>query len=157
MLLRRLRERAPSAIVITAAALPGYRLTFHKRGRDGSGKANARATGRSTDRVQGVVVEIAQREMAGLDSIEQGYERTWVRVETGADVGEVCCYEAREEFIEPGLLPFGWYHKLVVAGAREHRLPASYVRRLLSQPTEADPERERRARWERLLRGNAPA
>lgn len=41
MLTERLIARTPSARPVGTSLLPGHRLTFHKRGRDGSGKCDA--------------------------------------------------------------------------------------------------------------------
>ncbi len=152
MLVRRLRHRTPSATPRGVATLTGYRLAFHKRGADGSGKADVRATGSVGDRVHGVVFEIEVAELADLDGFERGYARRSVRVamsEGGA--AWAFCYEALETHVDPGLRPFGWYHEMVMRGAREHGLPRAYVRSLSEHPTVVDPDRDRSSRWLRLL------
>ena len=152
MLVRRLRDRTPSAAPRGVATLKGHRLAFHKRGADGSGKADARATGSVQDRVYGVVFRVDVAELTDLDGFERGYARRWVRVSmSGAGTTRAFCYEALETHVEPGLRPFDWYRDIVVTGAREHGLPSGYVRSLIEHPTIADPDPDRRSRWLRLL------
>lgn len=152
MLVRRLLERTPSAAPRGVAALDGYRLAFHKRGADGSGKADARATGSSADRVYGVVFQIEVAELGDLDGFERGYARRSVRVAMSeGGWARAFCYEALETHVRPGLRPFGWYHGMVIAGAREHGLPRAYVRSLSEHPTVADPDPDRRSRWLGLM------
>ena len=70
LLLARMRGRAPSAEPVTTVRLPGYALRFHKRGRDGSGKADAFFTGRGQDVVCGVVYELSPADKVALDLAE---------------------------------------------------------------------------------------
>ncbi len=152
MLVRRLRDRTPSAVPRGVATLTGHRLAFHKRGADGSGKADARATGSLGDRVHGVVFQIDVAELTDLDGFERGYARRWVRVSmSGTGPTRAYCYEALETHVEPRLRPFGWYRELVIMGAREHGLPSAYVRSLIEHPAVADLDRDRRNRWLRML------
>ncbi|WP_235272578.1 MULTISPECIES: gamma-glutamylcyclotransferase [Halomonadaceae] len=51
-----------------------------------------------------------------------------------------------------GMRPYMWYKHHVVAGAREHGLPAAYVRALESIEARTDPDNERHAR-ELVLHG----
>jgi hypothetical protein len=50
--------------------------------------------------------------------------------------------------IDPHAKPYDWYRDLVVAGAREHALPNSYIEKLQSIEviSDTDPAREGRAR-----------
>jgi len=152
MLTRRIRARTPSAISIATGEIRGHRMAFHKRGVDNSGKANARHTGDDEDRVHGVVFRIDATELASLDAAEVGYRRRDVHVivRSGHTV-EAICYEALEDFIQAELLPFGWYRALVLAGAREHRLPAHHVLWVECHPFTEDPDEARRQENSRLL------
>lgn len=67
MSLPRLRARAPSAQFVAVARLPGQLLKFHKVGKDGTGKCDALFTGNRSDRVLGVVYDIAVTDKARLD------------------------------------------------------------------------------------------
>ena len=72
MLTRRLKatDRAPSATLLGIGYVEGRRLTFDKVSKDGSGKCDAESTGENTDRVYGVIFEIASTEKAALDKAE---------------------------------------------------------------------------------------
>jgi len=152
MLTRRIRARTQSAISVTAGEIRGYRMAFHKRGVDGSGKANARHTGDDDDRVHGVVFRIDAVELVSLDAVELGYRRRPVHVivRSGHTI-EAACYEALDEYVDPELVPFGWYRALVLAGAREHRLPAHHVLWVECHPFAEDPDAARRKVNSRLL------
>ncbi len=69
--------------------------------------------------------------MARLDTVEgPGYERVEVVVTTANQTMRAFTYLARESHLDPALQPADWYRSLVVAGAREHGLPASWIRLL---------------------------
>ena len=78
----------------------------------------------------GVLYRIDCAEKADLDRIEGlgvGYDEHDVVVSTEA--GEVVArtYRARPGAVDPALRPRRWYKAHVLAGAREHGLPAPYV------------------------------
>ena len=138
----RLRQRTPSARFVSIGVLRHYALRWHKLGRDGSGKCDAAYAGaQSRDVVWGVVYEIDCAEKADLDRVEGlgvGYDETEVRIET--DRGECLAartYAAKPDKVDPALQPRQWYKAHVLRGAREHRLPADYVR--LIEAVEAQP------------------
>ena len=84
----------------------------------------------STEAVWGVLYRIDCAEKADLDRIEGlgvGYDEHEVVVATEA--GEVAArtYRARPGAVNPALRPRQWYKSHVLAGAREHGLPVSYV------------------------------
>jgi gamma-glutamylcyclotransferase (GGCT)/AIG2-like uncharacterized protein YtfP len=124
-------DRAPSARVVGAASLSGHRLAWHKRGADGSGKCTVCRTASRADGVWGVVWEIDAGDVARLDAAEgPGYERVEVEVATANQRMNVFTYLARSSHVDATLRPADWYRALVVAGAREHGLPASWIRAL---------------------------
>jgi len=128
-------DRAPSARVVGTATLSGHLLAWHKRGADGSGKCTLCPTGRRADGVWGVVWEIAEDDVARLDAVEgPGYERIELVVTSANQKMNVFSYLARESHVDSSLRPQGWYRALVVAGAREHGLPASWIRNLEAGP-----------------------
>ncbi|MGD2115279.1 MAG: gamma-glutamylcyclotransferase [Acidobacteriota bacterium] len=167
MLTRRLARRVPSARPLGAARLPGHRIAFHKRGHDGSGKANITPTGRPDDLVHGVLFELAAAERPILDRIEGGYERRTIRVHAPAlsalstvptlpdgAHGPVpaLTYISGGRFLDDALLPFPWYKAFVVEGAREHGLPPAYVGRLAAVGVIRDPDPERARRNRAIVR-----
>ncbi|ARS27579.1 gamma-glutamylcyclotransferase family protein [Sphingomonas sp. KC8] len=139
----RLRERCPSARAIGIAELPGHELRWHKRSRDGSGKCDIFASAADVS-VLGVLYEIAAHEKRALDRAEglgAGYEEIEVEVLCGGSPITAKVYRATDT--DPALRPYTWYRALVIAGAREHGLPASYITRLESVPADEDQDRVR--------------
>jgi AIG2-like family len=141
MLTARLRERAPSATPIGIGQLTGHVLAWDKRSRrDGSGKCDAEATGREADVIWGVLFELDPSDKPALDRAEglgAGYVEKRVRIRTEAGMVDAVTYCATDK--DPALRPYQWYKALVVAGAREHGLPAHYRRELERAATVADP------------------
>jgi len=138
----RLRERTPSAQVIGPAVLPGHELHFHKLGRDGSAKCDARQTDDPRHVVHGVVYRIEERHRAELDRAESrgvGYDVRIVRLRTGSRQLQAWTYHARDAAIVSGLKPFDWYLDYVVAGARYHGLPRPYINALMEVESRRDP------------------
>ncbi len=151
----RLRARLSSVCAVEGARLGHHRLTFDKRGRDGSGKCNIVATPDAC--LFGVLFRLPVSALIALDAIEgRGYVRIAVRP-VGLDSGRgyrAWCYRAPARARIPALVPFDWYRSLVVAGAHMHRLPDDYIEDLQCTPTRSDPNRFRRRRGQRLLAPN---
>lgn len=129
----RLTERTKGCKPLGRAKLVGYRLCFHKRSKDGSGKADAWATGRPDDMVIGVLFEIPASGKRGLDRAEgTDYEQATVRLlrDDGATV-EAFTYLAKPSAIDSQIMPTPGYRDKVLAGAIEHGLPAAYIDRFI--------------------------
>jgi cation transport regulator ChaC len=138
----RLRARCSSAQPLAVGFVRGRRLRFHKVGRDGTGKANAEATGRHDDVVWGVVYHIQLDQRSVLDrceSLGDGYQEAIVDVQIGKRRWRTFLYEAMPHRIDACVLPAPWYHDHLLVGAREHGLPVAYQRMLADQPTMYDP------------------
>ncbi|MCG8583631.1 MAG: gamma-glutamylcyclotransferase, partial [Pirellulales bacterium] len=148
----RLRDRAPSAKVIAAGYVAGRRLAFHKRGRDGSAKANAYYTGRDEDRVWGVVFAIAGQDKVTLDDHEIGYESVATAVVV-SERTEVLAhiYVAHADVVDNSLEPFCWYRQFLLHGAIEHALPRDYIDKLHAHDFVTDHDIERAAANRKLL------
>ena len=128
---RRLAARIPARFV-TTAVLPAYRLAFHQRSGDGSGKCDIVPASEQAA-VYGVVWEVAEQHKPALDDFEglgHAYTQTWLTVEdlnsgqwleVQAYTGLVTCHRVQ---------PYTWYKQHVLNGAREHRLPTPYIRAL---------------------------
>jgi gamma-glutamylcyclotransferase len=154
MLSRRLLVRVPSPIAMGVGYTSGRRLTFDKVSTDGSGKCDIEPTQSPTDRVYGVLFEIASAEKAKLDDAEglgKGYREERVDVVTSCGTRQALAHVATAK--EPALRPYHWYKALVVAGATEHRLPNPYVEWLRTVEAKQDPKVNRRAENEALLFG----
>lgn len=152
MLLSRLQRRVPSAEPVMNATLPEHGLRFHKRSRDGSGKCNIVADAEET--VHGVVFEVSSADLDALDEAEQQgrrYRRRSVTVQGATRSVEAFAYVADPFYVDEALHPYEWYHALVLAGARQHGLPDSYIAQIEAVPTIPDPDRERRRSHQALL------
>ena len=129
---RRLVARVPSARAISVAMLRGHRLAFHKIGKDGSAKCDVASTGDPNDVVHGVVYAIPCSEKSTLDKIEglgYGYaEKEVVVLSESGEAFEAVTYYATN--IDASLKPADWYLEHVLRGAREHGLPAEYIRKI---------------------------
>ena len=147
----RLRQRVPSCTLYAVATLKGYSLRFHKRGNDGSGKCNALYTGNQDDQVIGAVFQIAQSEHLVLDRLEVGYHATPVNVVVGDKTVAAYMYEADSDTIDDTLRPYTWYREFVIAGAKEHKLPALYIQSLQAVPAQEDPDTQREEEQSELL------
>lgn len=155
----RLTQRIPSASLVGVAALPGKRLTFHKKSRDGSAKCMFVETGLDSDTLFGAVYAIDPGEKLTLDDIEGvglGYDVQTIDVEIGDAEFETFTYAADKAYIRPDLLPYDWYRELVLLGAAYHGLPADYVAAIAAIGSVADPDesrvREKNALLEALRR-----
>ncbi len=153
MLTTRLEARVPSARTVMTAMLKGYDLRFHKRSRDGSGKCNVVPADEGSA-VYGIVFDVDPTELDTLDEAEQqgrGYERRDVCLRGPSSTVDAFAYVAQPAYVDDALLPYDWYRALVVAGARQHSLPAPYVAQLGAVRSYPDPNEERRRTHRALL------
>lgn len=141
---RRLLARATSARKVSTAALRRYQLRFHKHSLvDGSAKCDAFYTGNEQDCVWGLVFSMNESELTILDRIEgDGYDRIWLEVETErGETLQVISYRAN--CIDARLLPYDWYKRHVLTGAKEAGLSADYIARIEAVEAQTDPDQER--------------
>jgi hypothetical protein len=130
MCTERLQARVPSATPVTTGYVLQRRFAFHKRSEDGSAKADATSSSSTSDRIWGVVFRLHIEEKPVLDEHEFlgiGYDEELVEVVHEDGVIESWIYVAREEAIDPSLLPYSWYHDFILHGARQHGLPDDYL------------------------------
>ena len=161
MLTRRLTDpsRAPSAVARGVATISGFAVRFHKVGADGSGKCTLVESDEESAVAYGVLYELADSDGDRLDRVEGvdtgGYSRCSVQLRflDGRNTDAVT-YVAGDRHIDTARVPFDWYRELVVAGAVEHGLPASYIDELARIPAVSDPNAARAARARRLLTGS---
>jgi AIG2 family protein len=152
MLTERLSERCKSAKAIGVAIVFGYRLEFSKRSRDGSGKATIVRSNKSEEHVFGVVFEVAISERAALDNVEgvgSGYKRIdnlLARFQQGGEIMRGATYVATD--VDQTLQPYDWYHALVIAGAKQHDLPADWIAAIERVVGVPDPNPKRPSRLE---------
>lgn len=142
MLKARIWQRVPSATVQGIAELLGYRLAWHKKSRDGSGKCDIVTEPRES--VFGVLYEIPLAEKARLDSAEglgAGYnEKTITVLVNGAKLDALVYYATS---VDGALQPYSWYKSLVVAGAKENCLPLDYIAAIEMTPSIQDDDSTR--------------
>lgn len=140
--LPRLRARTPSCHPFAVTHLSGYKLCFHKRGQDGSGKCNAWFTGNPTDHVMGVVYTLTLHDKQRLDQAEglgQGYDEITLRVFIAGNEHTIFLYVANLNHIDNSLKPFTWYKDLVMAGCHAHQFPNTYKTQQVA-PVDAIPD-----------------
>ena len=134
----RASNRCPSAEFVGLAIARGWSLSFHKKSKDGSGKAML--TRCDDAQSYGVLYKIkGDNERAQLDEAEgTGYIRH--------DNFAVECAESKEERIcsvymikenpikildnstvDKVMIPFCWYKALVICGARQNKIPDEYI------------------------------
>ncbi|WP_233848003.1 gamma-glutamylcyclotransferase family protein [Paraburkholderia sp. HD33-4] len=137
----RLAQRIKTLRRIAIGHLDGYRLTFDKVSKDGSGKCDCELTREATHRVWGVLFAIELTEQAMLDTFEgagNGYERQEVKVTTDHGiVGAVTYFATRKA---PGLSPYHWYKHHVLFGARAAQFPPEYIAAIESVASVEDPK-----------------
>ena len=118
------KERAPSAQAIGRGKLIDTRLIFNKVSKDGSTKANIeKMPGNVT---WGILYELDEEDLPGLDAIERGYDR--IMVDVKVDSGELIkAYTYESTNIIAGCKPFKSYLEIIIRGAKEHNLPKYYI------------------------------
>jgi gamma-glutamylcyclotransferase len=144
---QRLAARIPARFV-TTAMLPAYRLAFHQRGGDSSGKCDI-VPASSQSAVYGVVWEVAPHHKPTLDGYEGlgvAYDETWLTVTDLAGEGQFEVQAYVGKITSTGMHPYTWYKHHVLNGAREHGLPSAYVRALERIAAHHDPDTKRHAR-----------
>ena len=143
----RLKERVSSARLMGASELQGYRLVFHKKGTDGSGKCSLLKTGSATESVHGALYELDVAHKPALDQFESrgsGYMDSLIRLSHEGRQYNCFTYFAQQSHIDESLKPYHWYKSLVLLGAQYLRFPDSYVSRVERIDSVEDPNRERR-------------
>lgn len=152
MLTERLTARCPSARPMGVAHAPNHALEFSKKGKDASGKATL--VHRQNAHQHGVIFQINTEELSILDAIEGvgvGYERIENFSVVSASNGEILLantYLATSP--KSGLKPFDWYLALVIAGAKQHNLPAQQTNKFNQTPYLIDPKTNRQGRLDAL-------
>jgi cation transport regulator ChaC len=110
-------KRVPDATFEATCSVRGYRLRFHKRSKDQSGKCNIVKTDSARDVVYGVVFEVPDDQLETLDSTEgvgQGYHHDYnipVQLADGTET-PILAYVADSNAIDESLIPYEWYHNL---------------------------------------------
>ena len=136
LLLRQISLWAPEALgrlvlcspaAARPAVLRGWRLSFDKRGFDGSGRANVTAA--PDGLVHGVLYDLEPAGLEALKGFETGYDLVEVRVEAALD-GEGPAQVPAFVFVarpdrRTRSRPSRAYVALILQGLEEHGLPAA--------------------------------
>ena len=124
------------------AHLPGYRLAFNKQGENGEVYANIMPA--DGDEVWGVIYRCNPEAMAKLDhceGVDSGhYTREQVTAITrSGDAVPAETYIAGEGHLCEEGRPSDRYLNCILSGAKEHGLPADYIRRVeaIARPSPA--------------------
>ena len=157
MNLNRLTQRVPSAMKVSNAFLPGFKLVCNKVSKDGSAKANIIKTDNLVKLVWGVLFTIDSDEKALLDKAEglgMGYyEDTLTFFDDTNNNYTAQVYIADSRAIDNALLPYDWYKEFIVTGSIQNKLPAEYISQLQSIACIPDHDEERRTKNYSILSG----
>jgi len=144
--IEKIQHKAPSATLLYKGILTHHQLRFHRLGRDNSAKCDAFCTNDAKHYILGVIYQIAPHEKASLDELE-GVGRcckdNMVIIHT--DLGEVKAftYQAGPYSIQPNIVPYTWYKKLVLLGVHQHRFPLNYEHMIECVDAIEDPDEAR--------------
>lgn len=128
----RLQRRVSSASPLDVIQISGYRLTFDKFSRDGSGKCNALYTGKPEDVLNCALYEIERSQKPLLDRAEGlGFGYFQAEFPLARDSRRTAfIYLSHPAYRRSQILPFSWYRELVLRGAEHHEFHPSYVERI---------------------------
>lgn len=152
MMTARLQARCPSARPAGVAFAENHRLTFWKKGRDGSGKGHLAASPGLAQ--PGVLFTLSPDDLIVLDGFEgagRGYRRAddfAIRLKDTREITQAATYIATD--LDETLRPYDWYLALILAGAREHAFDEEIIRQLGASACREDPDEERASRNEAL-------
>ena len=139
-----LGRRRMQPLATRIGVLEGFELRFDLPVGPGE-RGVANVAPRTGDQVWGALYELTHADAERLDrteGVDKGvYRRLTVAVRT-AEAVEVAAFTYRSEISRPERKPSRRYLGLLLAGAREHGLPADWVERLRTWPLAVD-ERER--------------
>jgi hypothetical protein len=111
----------------------GYRLVFNKPDAQGR-NATSNLVPSPDDSVEGVLYRLTDLQLDFLDRSEAGYRRQTITAKAGDKTVQAQAYVAVST--DDSLKPTKAYLQLVVEGAREHQLSASYIERLEQTQTD---------------------
>ncbi len=148
----RLSQRIAVKRLVATVSLNGFRLYFHKCGKDDSGKCNLMFVPAQETAAFGVVYEIDDSEKPILDQYEgSGYACESLNLILNNQPLECFYYRAKLSYIDDSLIPFDWYKSLVLLGAEYHRFPQSYIDYVTATPSIEDSNQHSRETHYRLV------
>lgn len=125
-----MRDRCPGSEPLGPALLGGRELGFSYRSQNFPPGGAADVVEREGAEVWGVLYRLTDSDLERLDRFEHvdagGYRRIEVEVEGGPGGGRALCYEVAER-LGYEIAPTPEYRRLMLEGAREHGLPATWL------------------------------
>lgn len=123
----------------TRATLRGWHLAFdvHHWFRHEGGVGNIHPSSDPADRVEGIVHEVSDKDLARLDAVESrgvGYDRADVVVETDDGAVSAIAYVGVPGYLDASCLPTQRYLNILVRGGVEAGLDAAYIAALRDHP-----------------------
>ncbi|NGP53068.1 gamma-glutamylcyclotransferase family protein [Thioalkalivibrio sp. XN8] len=152
-----LRRRVPAARLQGPAFLPGYRLAFRKRGRDGAARSDACPSTEPGAALPGALYELPAGALERLGAAGAGYDVDEVEVLTASGPRRALVFRAAPAELAPDLLPWDWYVALIRRGAELLELPAGHQRWLASVPVQVDADEARSGAARRVLAADEAA
>lgn len=142
----RLSDRLDRVGRVGNVSLPDWKLCFHKRGADGSGKGNLiRSQG---EQAYAVLYALNMEQKHILDGFEgDGYDCIDMTVTVGQKQVDCFCYLAQPDWVDDQLLPHDWYHELVLLGAQHAGFPEGYLLAIKQQTVQSDFDGRQQHEW----------
>lgn len=140
---RRLEARIGSTRLVGVVRLPGWSLSFDKRGGDGSAKANLHAAPGTEAVAYAAAYDLTIDQLAMLDVFEgcgRGYETFPMTVGIDSERVQAFTYLVPSQWVSGTMLPFDWYVDLIVSGARFHDFAPAYIDQIARQAAREDPD-----------------
>jgi len=145
----RIRRRVHTLSYFGKGYIENHSLKFHKKGSDGSAKANAFHIPKSNDFIWGIIWEIDTESKSELDKHEglgKGYneKRITVILDDQYSTVEAIIYIADEKYIDDTMKPYHWYKSYVFKGGIQNYLPKLYMDKIAGIPSGRDLDEHRR-------------
>lgn len=148
----RLAQRVPSARLLGAVTLPGYRLVFNKLSIDGSSKCNIERSTCENDCVYGAIYTMDAKQKQLLDKFEgKGYTDVAVNLDFQGETYRCFSYQARASYIVANVHPYHWYKALLLSGGEYLGFPRTYLDDIRSVMSIDDPDATRKNQLQQLL------
>jgi hypothetical protein len=137
-----LRLRIPDAELLGAAELPGHRLAFRKRGRDGAARSDAQPSDTPGASLPGALYAVRRAALDRMGAAGAGYRIEEVEVLFAGERRRALTWRAEDSAVAAGLVPLDWYVALIRAGASLLGLPAEHRRWLAAVKVQVDADSE---------------
>jgi hypothetical protein len=130
-------------------AWENQRLSFTKKSTDESTKCTVIAS--DGHRVWGAIYQLKHADKQRLVQGEGGYHEVPLRLPVDGELKLGFTFVANPDRIDTHLVPYTWYKRYVLAGAKEHDFPPAYIAEIEAVKSRQDPKCARSAEHEPLL------